>query len=95
MYLLLRGDPLDLVWRESEIALDFVRKAKYSGVEDGVVSQQRFIATMRGRTANLTTFSDAQFDEGAFEAQLSGSRNPPVVCGYWILKMKARFFSGH
>ena len=47
-YRLLRGDPLDLVWRESEIALGFVRKAKYGDIANGIVSQQRFIATMRG-----------------------------------------------
>ena len=94
-YRLLRGDALDLVWRESEIALDLVRKAKHDDVADGIVSQQRFIATMRGRTANFSTFSDAHFDEETFEAQLSLSRNPPVICWYWILKMKARFFSGH
>jgi PAS domain S-box-containing protein len=93
-YRLLRGDPLDLVWRESEIALDIVRKAKHGDVADGIVSQQRFIATMRGRTQNFSTFSDAQFDEGAFEARLGGSRNPPMICWYWILKLKARFVSG-
>jgi PAS domain S-box-containing protein len=93
-YRLLRGDPLDLVWRESEIALGFVRQAKYGDIANGIVSQQRFIATMQGRTAKFSTFSDTQFDEGAFEAELSASRNPPVICWYWILKMEARFFSG-
>ncbi len=94
MYLHLRNDPLDVVWRESETAIDFARKARY---EDGVamfVSQQRFIATMQGRTASFSTFSDAQFDEATFEAQLSGGRNPTVSCWYWILKLKARLLSG-
>ena len=27
---------------------------------------------MQGRTATFSTFSDAQFDEAAFEAQLTG-----------------------
>jgi len=94
-YRLVRGDPLDLVWRESEIALGFVRKAKYGDIANGIVSQQRFIAAMQGRTASLSTFNDAHFGEGAFEAQLSASRNPPVICWYWILKMEARFFSGN
>src|SRR3981189_827742 len=31
---LLRNDPLDAVWRESEIALDFARNAKYGDVAD-------------------------------------------------------------
>jgi PAS domain S-box-containing protein len=92
--LLVRNDPLDAVWRESEQALDFIRKAKYRDVADIIVSQQRFIATMQGRTATFSTFSDAQFDEAAFEGQLSGDRTPMMICWYWILKLKARFLSG-
>ena len=92
--LLLRNDPLDAVWRETEKGLDFVRKAKFRDVADIIVSQQRFIATMQGRTASFSTFSDAQFDEAAFEAQLTGNCTPLLVCLYWILKLKARFLSG-
>ncbi len=92
--LLVRNDALDAVWRESEIALDFVRKARYGDMADAIVSQQRFIATMQGRTATFSTFSDAQFDETAFEAQLTGDRMPLMSCWYWILKLEARFLSG-
>jgi PAS domain S-box-containing protein len=92
--LLLRNDPLDAVWRESEVALDFVRKAKYADGADIIGSQQRFIATMLGRTAAFSTFSDAQFDEAAFEAQLTGDRISLMIAWYWILKLKARFLSG-
>ncbi|MEA2783844.1 MAG: hypothetical protein QOK29_5442, partial [Rhodospirillaceae bacterium] len=94
MLLLLRNDPLDAVWRESEIALDFVHKSKFRDIEDIIVPQQRFIAAMQGRTATLSSFSDAQFDEAAFEAQLTGDRMPTMVCWYWITKAKARFLSG-
>jgi predicted ATPase/signal transduction histidine kinase len=92
--LLLRNDPLDAVWRESEMALDFARTAKFRDVADLIVSQQRFIATMQDRTATFSTFSDAQFDEAAFEAQLTGGRMRTMVCFYWIIKLKARFLSG-
>jgi PAS domain S-box-containing protein len=92
--LLLRNDPLDAAWRESEMALDFAREAKYGDAADIIVSQQRFIATMRGQTATFSTFSDAQFDEATFEAQLTGDRMPLIICFYWILKLKARFLSG-
>ena len=78
--LLLRNDPLDAVWRESEKGLDFVRKARFRDVADVIVSQQRFIATMQGRTATFSTFSDAQFDEAAFEAQLTGDRTATMIC---------------
>jgi PAS domain S-box-containing protein len=92
--LLLRNDPLDAVWRESEKSLDFVRKAGFRDMADAIVSHQRFIATMQGRTATFSTFGDALFDEAAFEAQLTGDRIPTMVCLYWIVKLKTRFLSG-
>jgi PAS domain S-box-containing protein len=91
---LLRNDPLDAVWRESEMALDFARTAQFRDVVDLIVSQQRFIAAMQGRTAAFSTFSDVRFDEAAFEAQLTGDRMNTMICLYWILKLKARFLSG-
>jgi predicted ATPase/signal transduction histidine kinase len=90
---LLRNDPLDAVWRESEMALDFARKAKYSDAADIIGSQHRFIATMLGRTATFSTFSDAQFDEGKFEAHLTEERMSLMIACYWILKLKARFLA--
>jgi signal transduction histidine kinase len=92
--MLLRNDPLEAVWRESEMALDFARKAKFRDVTNLIVSQQRFIATMQGRTATFSTFRDAQFDEATFEAQLTADRMNTMICVYWILKLKARFLSG-
>src|SRR6201998_1333053 len=92
--LLLRNDPLDVVQRESEMALEFVRNAKFGDAADIIVSQQRFIATMQGRTATFSTFNDAQFDETTFEARFTGFRIPLLPCWYWILKLKARFLSG-
>ncbi len=92
--LLLRNDPLDVVWRESEMALDFAREAKYGDAADVIGSQQRFIANMQGRTSTFSTFSDAQFDEATFEAELTGDRMTSMICSYWILKLKARYLSG-
>ncbi len=92
--LLLRNDPLDAVWRESEMALEFTRGAKYGDVADIIRSQQLFIANMQGRTTTFSTFSDAQFDEATFEAQLTGNRMALMIFWYWMLKLKARFLSG-
>ena len=61
------------------MALDFAQRARYRDVADIVVSQQRFIATMQGRTVTFSTFSDAQFDEATFEAQLTGDRMPMMI----------------
>ncbi|MER8491963.1 AAA family ATPase [Mesorhizobium australicum] len=91
---LMRNDPLDAVWRESEMALDFVRKARFDDVATVILAQQRFIATMRGRTLTFSTFSDAQFDEADFEAQITTDGTATAACLYWVLKLQARFLSG-
>lgn len=92
--LLLRGDPLDEIWLETERGLEFVSKANYRDVADIIVGQQRFIENMRGRTTHFSTFSDENFDERAFEAELTGDRMATMVCFYWIIKLQARFISG-
>jgi PAS domain S-box-containing protein len=93
--LLLRNDPLDAVWRElwlpERSPVPFPLLDDVRGV---LVLQQRFMATMQGRTANFSTFSDAEFDEATFEAQLTGDRMSLMNSWYWILKLKARFLSG-
>jgi PAS domain S-box-containing protein len=93
-YLLTRNDPLDAVWREAQMALDFARTAKFRDVVDLLVSQQRFIASLQGRDATFSAFSDERFDESAFEAQLTAARTPTVICLHWIRKLKARYLSG-
>jgi PAS domain S-box-containing protein len=92
-HLLVRNDPLDAVWREAARSLDFVRKAKHGHVADSIVSLQRFIAAMQGRTARLSTYSDADFDEEAFEEHITINRSSTAICFYWILKLTARFLS--
>ena len=86
--LLLRNDPLDAVGRELEMALDFVRKAKFQDYTDVIVSQQRFIAVMQGRTETFSTFNDAQFDEAAFEAPTD--RRPPDIFDLLVLDPQAQ-----
>ena len=90
---LMRGDPLDAVWRESEIGLNFARKARYRDVTVVIMSQQRFIAAMQGGASAFSTFSDAEFDETAFEAKVAEDGTPTAICLYWILKLQARFLS--
>ena len=92
--LLLRNDPLDVAWRESEVGLDFALKAGYQAVADMIVSQQRFIAALQGRTVALSTFNDTRFDEAAFETHLTSYPIPTTQWRYWVLKMKARYLLG-
>src|SRR5271155_1188577 len=93
-FLLQENRPLEEVWYESQRALDFARKARFRDVADLIVSQQHFIATMQLPTAPFSTFSDAQLDEEAFEAQLTGDRMPMLTGWDWILKTKGRFLAG-
>jgi PAS domain S-box-containing protein len=94
-YLLMRNDPLDAVWRESVLALDFARTAKFRDVVDLIVSQQRLIANMQGLDATFSAFTDEPFDEAAFEAQLTASGTPTMSCLHWIRKLKARYLLGN
>jgi predicted ATPase/signal transduction histidine kinase/GAF domain-containing protein/ActR/RegA family two-component response regulator len=93
-YLLMRNDRLDAVWRESEMALDFALTAKFRDVAELIVSQQRFIATLQGRNSIPSASRDARFDESTFEAELTSTRTPTVICLHWIRKLKARYLSG-
>jgi predicted ATPase/transcriptional regulator with GAF, ATPase, and Fis domain len=93
-YLLMRNDPLDQVWSESEMALDFARAAKFRDVAELIVSQQRFIAGMQGRDAAFSSFGDERFDEAAFEIELTAARTPTIICLHWLRKLKARYLSG-
>jgi PAS domain S-box-containing protein len=92
--ILLRGDPLEEVWLESERSLDFDRKARFRDAAAIVESQQRFLLNMRGKTSTFSSFSDSRFEEVAFEAQLMSEATPTTICWYWIIKLQARFISG-
>ncbi len=92
--LLLRGNALDEVWEESERFLAFNQRTRYGDAVDVILSQQRYIAAMRGLTGSPSSFTDAHFEETAFEAQLTGERMSTMVCWYWILKLAACFIGG-
>jgi PAS domain S-box-containing protein len=92
--LLLRNDSLDAVWRESERGLDAAREAKVRTVEDLILNEQKFIATMQGRTPAFSTLGDSEAGEAAYEANLTAGRMTAMVCRYWTLKLKARLLLG-
>jgi PAS domain S-box-containing protein len=92
--LLLRNDSLDVVWRESERVLDAARDAEFRDAEDLILNEQRFVAVMQGRTPAFSASEDPEGDEEVYEATLTDSRMPLMVCLYWTLKLKARFLFG-
>jgi PAS domain S-box-containing protein len=94
-FLLAAGEPLGDVQREAENGLAFTRTTKFAYVADIIIGQLRFIRTLRGLTPSLSSFNDAEFDEGQFEQHLEA--DPHLVfatCWYWIRKLQARFYAG-
>jgi predicted ATPase/C4-dicarboxylate-specific signal transduction histidine kinase len=86
------GDTLSEVQREAETGLEFARKARFGFVADIIIGHLRFIRALRGLTAGLSSFDDAEFDESRFEQSLR--INPNFVfarCWYWIRKLQALF----
>lgn len=93
--LITKGDPLDEVFNESESRLEFVRKAKFKLSEYVIISQQRLIQNLRGRTQSFSSFSDADFNEVDFERYLAENRKnlASAEFRYYIRKLQARFLS--
>ncbi|MDI1480310.1 AAA family ATPase [Polyangium sp. y55x31] len=95
-YLIVKGERLDEVQRESERALSFARKAKFGMFESVIVVQQRLIQNLRGLTAHFGSFDGAGFDEAEHEAFLAERQASMAiaVCWYYVWKTQARFMSG-
>jgi len=91
---LVSGDPLDKVYSESEELSDFTRRAKFDPSSQIIFRTQRFIQAMQGRTANLSTFSAADFDQEEYEEHIDRYGWVSVICGYYIMKLQARVMSG-
>jgi predicted ATPase len=92
--MLVTGEPLETVWQESIRGLEFVRQAKDPNIEAILLSQQRFILNMLGRTQHFSTFDGEDFDQRQFEAQIHASEMKLMVSWYYIHKITARFISG-
>ena len=84
-----RGDPLDQIWQDSTLALDFVRRAKFRQCIDVVTSAQDFVLTLRGGTGGSASTSEAKIEAQAIESGI-----PIVVCFHWILQLQKYFLLG-
>jgi predicted ATPase/signal transduction histidine kinase len=94
--LLAAGEPLAEIQAQAERAIEFARRANFAYVVDIIVGQLRFIRTLRGLTPNLSSFNDAEFDEGRFEKRMEAKPHSVfATCWYWIRKMRALFYAGH
>lgn len=92
--MLVRGDPLDEVAQVIDSGLSFVRRARFRDVEDELLAQQRFVASLRGQTDASGGFDGDGFSEASMEASLTPTRMPTMAFWYWVLKAQARFHAG-
>ncbi|HTC44921.1 MAG TPA: AAA family ATPase [Steroidobacteraceae bacterium] len=89
MYRLLRNDPLDVVWRETEAARELTSRSRFVDLAAIVAVQRRLIAELQGDAAKLSDSGVDPLDE----ATLSG-RMPLLASWYWMYKLKTRFLMG-
>lgn len=92
--MLICGDSLDEVFRESRRLKDSVERARDQNIIDIVLFQLRLIASLRGETASVGSFDGPDFDEEAFEARIAKSQMALVPCWYYVRKTEARVFGG-
>ncbi|MEP7295340.1 MAG: PAS domain-containing protein [Burkholderiales bacterium] len=92
---LARGDSLADVAIEIERGLAFVRDAGFRDVVDELVTQQRFVAALRGQTAAPDDWDGPGFDTAEFELGLTQGRMPDMVHSYWVTRAQAHVLAGH
>jgi PAS domain S-box-containing protein len=92
--LLLRGHNLQQDADECREYLDFARGLGFRDGVDLIVTSERTMASLRGLTRDLSDFSEAGFDETAFESELTEARMNIVVYWYWTRKLMLHFLSG-
>ncbi len=93
-FMFIAGDPLDDIDREALTRLDFVTKAHYEEVADIISSNHRVVLALQGQTTAPTAFSEATFDDPAFEERIVQQRSEFTVCWYFIRKTIMRYLLG-
>ncbi len=90
---LARGDSLADVALEIERGLAFVRNAGFRDVVDELVTQQRFVAALRGQTAAPDDWDGPGFETAEFEVGLTRGRMPDMVHSYWVTRAQAHLLA--
>ncbi len=91
---LVLGHPLEEVYQETLVRLDFARQTGFQAVLDVIIHSQRYVQQLRGLSRSFDTMSGDGFDEESFEASLTIQHMSTMRCWYWILKMQSRFMCG-
>lgn len=88
------GEPLDVVFRETERRLEYTGRVNFDASYQAIFSMQKFVKNLRGETNSFSTFSDQTFDESAYDAMMASYGQPIVTCWYYILKVQAKVMFG-
>ena len=91
--LLISGDLSSDVQREAETALTSLQRARFGTAIDMVLGQLGLVRALRGLTANISTFSHAEFDEFRFARHLELDPGLAMPAG-WYLDPDASLLSG-
>jgi PAS domain S-box-containing protein len=94
LHLLMSGQPLEVIAPECRDYLEFARSIDFRDGIDLILGTERTIASLRGQTRGLSSFSDDDFDEDTFEAQLTDNRMNVVSFWYWTRKTMLHVLSG-
>lgn len=92
-WVFIQGAPLNQVHQQTERCLELARRAKFELIADAIVSLQRLVQALRGHTAHLGSFDDAQFSERSFEARVR-ERFIHNFCWYQVRKLQLRYIAG-
>jgi predicted ATPase/two-component sensor histidine kinase len=89
------GDPLEEVEQQASAGLAYMRQVKFGFCADILRSQLQLVRALRGRTLDINSFNDPEFDEALFESRLGADRALDLpMCWHWIRKLQARFLAG-
>ena len=92
MLLLASGEPLEGVQAEAENGLEYTRRVRFGLFADIMTGQLGLVRALRGKTSDVSSFGDEQFDERRFQERLeTDPRLAFAACWYWIRKLQARF----
>lgn len=94
LHVFLSGQNLKEVDGECQQALDFARKTGFRAGVDLIVSTERAVASLSGRTRGLASYDGDDFDEAAFEESLAVSQNSVVTWWYWTRKTMVNVLAG-
>lgn len=92
--LVFRGDPLEALYKASITSSDFLTKSQLVFLRDFATQVERFAQNMRGLTDQFSTFDGDGFSQNAFEEKIRQGI-PVLQFIYYVLKLKARVFSGN